>query len=560
MLSIKNTAFGRLTSHLLVLSMILSSATSYTSCGRQKQASRVKEVLSDAEEPSFKNYDPTDNHYGNFGKERSVPVPISLEPRIGMHVPEYGDRATIAVSSPRSRGERDYVFANPSHDYNPATNEIRMPEAHQVKIAPHASSAPPTSPSPSMDDAYNHRVDDREFIVDSEDKSWDANSQFAEAVEKRKAEFTSKLSDFQRTDAAQHKDLSDISGMMGRHNAAVEDVLRGTDVPPSAPKKFKTPENSPQGHKVRMVSKAIDEAERDLNAGPDAQSPIKQNAIGLAKIQTSAADLAYSDGEVSTGDALLHGALISLDVVLSFVPGIGLAKDLASLATGVNVITGDRLTALDTGLIAAGILVPGILVGAVKATRYARAAMATETLDSLIMKALMSDALSHVPVGDLESVITEAISLGAKEIDHVVTYSRHMEGIKSLPVGMTVKRIRFGNSNKVVVIGGGMTTRVIPASEHLGAHAPHGANVEVYVQKDAIRELDAGLIREHQEWNGWIPRSEIPTSHGYLDNMGWAEETIRDNFTVFDVGPRMSDLGRPVESIYLNGEYARFFP
>ena len=42
--------------------------------------------------------------------------------------------------------------------------------------------------------------------------------------------------------------------------------------------------------------------------------------------------------------------------------------------------------------------------------------------------------------------------------------------------------------------------------------------------------------------------------------MGWAEETIRDNFTVFDFGPRMSDLGRPVESIYLNGEYARFFP
>ena len=372
MLSMKNTALGRMTSHLLVLSMIISSASS--SCGRRKQSSHVKEVMSDTEEPNFKHLDESDYEYGGFPKERPTPpARIDLEPSVGMHLPEYGAKSKIDVSSTRDRGERDYVFSNPPRDYNPATNEIRMPEVQGVRIAPHAASSDPTSASQSQRDYSNHRSDEREFVLDSVDKSWNASSQFADAVAKRKADFNTKLNEL---DQSQHKDLAGITGMMKRHNDATDDVLAGIDLPISPPKEFRTPEDSVQGRKVRIVSKAIDEAESALKSGADSQSEIKQNAIGLARIQTSAADLAYSDGDVSTGDSLLHGALISLDLVLSFVPGVGLAKDLASLATGVNIITGDRLTNLDKGLITAGILVPGMIVGAVKATRYAKVAMA----------------------------------------------------------------------------------------------------------------------------------------------------------------------------------------
>ena len=58
--------------------------------------------------------------------------------------------------------------------------------------------------------------------------------------------------------------------------------------------------------------------------------------------------------------------LETLDIVLDFVPVVGTAKDIISLATGINPITNEKLSDFDKAVIASGLLLPSVLSGTAK--------------------------------------------------------------------------------------------------------------------------------------------------------------------------------------------------
>jgi hypothetical protein len=75
-----------------------------------------------------------------------------------------------------------------------------------------------------------------------------------------------------------------------------------------------------------------------------------------------ASELAGSDPIFASN--VVHEARTWIDSAADLTPGVGLVKDLISIRTGVNPVTGEAVGATEKGILAAGILVPGALKGA----------------------------------------------------------------------------------------------------------------------------------------------------------------------------------------------------
>ena len=93
----------------------------------------------------------------------------------------------------------------------------------------------------------------------------------------------------------------------------------------------------------------------------------EQRLLDLASMMLEAAEEAAvaSNGleDRQEAEALNQGARAAIDLALDFTPGVGLAKDLVSITTRVNPITGHQVGDVEMGLIVAGIFVPGVVKG-----------------------------------------------------------------------------------------------------------------------------------------------------------------------------------------------------
>lgn len=115
----------------------------------------------------------------------------------------------------------------------------------------------------------------------------------------------------------------------------------------------------------RAVQNAIVAQEHRINA-------LKQDSFSDYTLERKTAcyfacilvESAKATGDSITAHADLATAREIVDVALDFVPGLSLAKDVASLARMHNIVTGMPLSDVEAGLTAACILVPGALKGA----------------------------------------------------------------------------------------------------------------------------------------------------------------------------------------------------
>jgi len=93
-----------------------------------------------------------------------------------------------------------------------------------------------------------------------------------------------------------------------------------------------------------------------------ADDQVKQ-AYELSEIGIILADDAYSEGRDAEGDQYLEGALSILDTALDFVPGVSFIKDVTSIVTGVNPITGEDVPDTDRAIMLGALFLPAGLAG-----------------------------------------------------------------------------------------------------------------------------------------------------------------------------------------------------
>lgn len=92
----------------------------------------------------------------------------------------------------------------------------------------------------------------------------------------------------------------------------------------------------------------------------------RETLIGMADLLIEAADYEYVEKNIQNGDRLVNLANQALDTVMDFLPGVSLVKDVISLITGVNPITGENLGKLEKSIILGSIFLPSVLTGFTK--------------------------------------------------------------------------------------------------------------------------------------------------------------------------------------------------
>lgn len=125
---------------------------------------------------------------------------------------------------------------------------------------------------------------------------------------------------------------------------------------------FETDANTSFGQELqdadRYIRKTRDNVNSSSNIDPSDVKNIKNSMLDVAEINIALADIAYIEGNQQEAKEHLEMALKITDTVLDFVPGISLVKDIVSLTTGVNPITGETLSATELSFIAVGLFVP----------------------------------------------------------------------------------------------------------------------------------------------------------------------------------------------------------
>ena len=104
--------------------------------------------------------------------------------------------------------------------------------------------------------------------------------------------------------------------------------------------------------------------------GVRTSTPVDQHAshelLDFADVLTDTASQTYADDAPDEANRSLGLAKACVDLATDFMPGVSLAKDVVSLASGKNVITGEELTRVDQGFLIAGLLMPGVLKNGIK--------------------------------------------------------------------------------------------------------------------------------------------------------------------------------------------------
>lgn len=154
------------------------------------------------------------------------------------------------------------------------------------------------------------------------------------------------------TEAVDHLDI-DYSDLVETPNDFEAPVLpNGAEI--------QTPKSHP---KYNDLVDAINYHESMADMVESSSSDQVKHAYELSEIGIIQADQAYAEGNDAEGDAYLDGALTVLDSVLDFVPGVSFIKDVTSIATGVNPITGEEVSDTERALMLGALFLPAALSG-----------------------------------------------------------------------------------------------------------------------------------------------------------------------------------------------------
>lgn len=158
-------------------------------------------------------------------------------------------------------------------------------------------------------------------------------------------------------------ELKNITGeLAAEHNTATNNMINDTTdidtevkVPTEKPA-YDTPE-------LRSVKSARDyqaSVQRKVDALPAGPNKVvRQELVNFSGKCLDASEAAYRAGDNTKGDIVRELAIIALDIGLSLTPGVGFAKDIYEFSTGVNLLTGAKLTTFERTMSAVGILTAG---------------------------------------------------------------------------------------------------------------------------------------------------------------------------------------------------------
>lgn len=130
---------------------------------------------------------------------------------------------------------------------------------------------------------------------------------------------------------------------------------------------FLTDVQIPAGRAIFDLFAALDGIQDQILAEGGPELAAKQAMVDLATLALYVADDSFHEGDEETGAAALLSATTLVDLLTDFIPGVSTAKDIVSLLTGFNPITGAELSDVDRALILGTLLLPGVVAGGGKA-------------------------------------------------------------------------------------------------------------------------------------------------------------------------------------------------
>lgn len=197
-----------------------------------------------------------------------------------------------------------------------------------------------------------------------------------------KGEFQRELGDQERTLLAEADQItnklraSDFShapvseAIKNRHNDFVRQLKRryaGMDQAIQPARQLQlTPAHTVEGRKI-SVARAYKSYVETKPVPANLPRQHHEALLQMADDGISIADQLYASGDKDLGDGALSIALMALDTAVDFIPGASLAKDVISLATGFNPITGDQLSEMETAFLVGQLFLPGAMGATLKA-------------------------------------------------------------------------------------------------------------------------------------------------------------------------------------------------
>lgn len=184
-----------------------------------------------------------------------------------------------------------------------------------------------------------------------------------------------------------------------------------------------------------------------------------KHAHTLSEVGIIQADQAYAEGQDAEGDAYLEGAFTVMDSIMDFIPGVSFIKDVTSIVTGVNPITGEDVSDTERALLLGSLFIPSALSGTGKV--IGKAAKALQTLSgkgnstadevlNVIARADQSlDKYSHAPCGVISQAPVQKQYWGQSIASSVLNSATPLANATGAPCDLGAKvddlKRRFNN-------------------------------------------------------------------------------------------------------------------
>lgn len=187
------------------------------------------------------------------------------------------------------------------------------------------------------------------------------NQALIQNLDKRLSEAAAK----QQASAAHYKAMTEAA--MTAHNDSAREIVRSNGLTQPHPQwEYQTPRDTIAGQKLEHAKAYRDYVAQEVAKDTTAHREPRQQLVDFADATLAVADDQYYNQSESSGDFYRNLAYQGLSLALSGIPVVGEAVDLVQAVTGRGLL-GEQLTDFDRGILFAGVLLPVVTPGMLKA-------------------------------------------------------------------------------------------------------------------------------------------------------------------------------------------------
>jgi hypothetical protein len=415
---------------------------------------------------------------------------------------------------------KDYPSPRPYPSVN-AKDPNAPSNKNPPSTAPSNKGQPPSAPRSGNLSSYNRRYSSFDDLKrDIESKEEEHTKEISEGLGDIKKDHSDedvpgKIKDFVK----EHNKV--VSKVIGKQ-PLVDALLQPSDA------NQRTPPDSIEGKKVGIAKGYIRNVREGVDSGRLKSHERSKDFLDFADELVDVGDRLYSEGYKAEGDKAVSTGMRAADLATDFTPGISLAKDIISLMTGVNPVTGEVLSDTERALIAATMVMPtAFSAGAKVAARAAKAASKIAKSGPLLKG------------GSKNGPIRETLSKPFDDLSKALTSPKHkklLDDLGNLPGGRHIRRVRPGTNDKIAIIG-----RPMGGDDGIDAIAKDlrqkGYDVETFsgkaISEEATNEW-LNLSDQAKKNGGLLTTQQAKETLMFKENIGWAERIKREGHTVLD--------------------------